>query len=172
MYSLNRDMGLQAWATRRFSTMRRKRDLLKPPRCAPKSKKLVRWATGGGRRPRNGTLLLLAGVPELATRATRKDERRKEKLVRLCGPQQYVKHLRDIEHFQKREMYRGIRNLDICWSSRKLKVWKFRKHVFVICVQIKGWSAFFRIEGTKLVCAISRKLVCSWKAHLFSIRGP
>ena len=41
----------------------------------------------------------------------------------------------------------------------KSKLLNIRKHVFVILIQNKGWYGVCRIEETKLVCAISRKLI-------------
>ena len=43
---------------------------------------------------------------------------------------------------------------------------------FDILVQIKVHYALYRIEETKLECAISRKLIFDWKTFFFSIEGP
>ena len=40
-----------------------------------------------------------------------------------------------------------------------LEISKYRKHIFIMFVQINGGDVLYRIEETKLVCAISRKLV-------------
>ena len=45
------------------------------------------------------------------------------------------------------------------------------ENIVLFFVQIKGWSALYRIEETKLVCAISRKLIFGW-IFLFNIGGP
>ena len=39
-------------------------------------------------------------------------------------------------------------------------------------VQIKSCDALFRIEETKLVCAVSRKLILGWKTYFLGKGGP
>ena len=44
--------------------------------------------------------------------------------------------------------------------------------VLQFLVQIKGWDGLYRIEETKLECAIPRKLIFDWKTQFVGIGDP
>ena len=57
------------------------------------------------------------------------------------------------------------------WTQKKTKYWNFENMFFVISSSSKGWYCVIRMQETKLVCAISRKLILGWKAYVFLHRG-
>ena len=102
----------------------------------------------------------------------------------MCGPQQYIKEA----NIQKRKFMYKFQIYKYLGNSKTYKDFEiyiyihtyiyiyyycfyfilfcfnlfggFRKYVFLlILVQAKGWDGLYRKEETKLVCAISRKLI-------------
>ena len=92
-------------------------------------------------------------------------------LVRLCGPQQYIKSIIYIEYkntyIKKKKSninYKFtiwfVSNVSFVFCVEIIEIVKVPKTCFLMfVVQIKGCYAVYRTEETKLVCAISMKCV-------------
>ena len=90
-----------------------------------------------------------------------------QELVRLCGPQQFLKYIKYTKYTNTNMLYKSKSYLfkrlfpfSILEIIEKFEVSKFRKHVRSFGV-IRGWDGLYRIEETKLICAISMKLILS-----------
>ena len=91
----------------------------------------------------------------------------RKKLVRLCGPQLYEKS--KLYKIYKNEIHIYIQKLYICFwtfsfSFLDFQAFDFPKICFLLffLVQVRGWDGLYRIDETKLACAISRKLTFGW----------
>ena len=103
---------------------------------------------------------LLISVRDVLENGNRKSpNEKKQKLVRLCGPQlntiTIICKNNEIDKY-KNYVYIYIYVLENMVYRTCLKRRTFENLFLLYLVQMKGWYAVYRIEETKLVCAISR----------------
>ena len=105
---------------------------------------------------------------------------RQQKLVRLCGPQQYLMNIKNkkmyMEYIKHINIWKlksqNVKIITLKSLWKKKNCWDFKNclksdNMFLLfLIQVKGWHVVYRIEETKLVCAISRKLIWVEK-HIF-----